>query len=136
MTVFGIRVPAVFSLLLWAAAWEVVDTLGSAPAVHALPVGNAGNITAYWMGYKQYDKGLPRIAQKVGEEGVELALKVIAGEEVPDFTPIDGVLITQENVDKFLAPDEGEEAAMDLYATRWKTFRHVTLPQLFCTFPQ
>ncbi len=32
-------------------AWEVVDALGSAPAVHALPVGNAGNITAYWMGY-------------------------------------------------------------------------------------
>ncbi len=33
------------------AAWEVVDTLGAAPAVHALPVGNAGNITAYWKGY-------------------------------------------------------------------------------------
>ena len=32
-------------------AWEVVDALGSAPAVHALPVGNAGNITAYWKGY-------------------------------------------------------------------------------------
>jgi threonine synthase len=33
------------------AAWEVVDTLGAAPAVHALPVGNAGNVTAYWKGY-------------------------------------------------------------------------------------
>ena len=33
------------------AAWEIVDTLGSAPAVQALPVGNAGNITAYWKGY-------------------------------------------------------------------------------------
>lgn len=33
------------------AAWEIVDTLGSAPAIHALPVGNAGNITAYWKGY-------------------------------------------------------------------------------------
>jgi threonine synthase len=33
------------------AAWEIVDTLGSAPPVHALPVGNAGNITAYWAGY-------------------------------------------------------------------------------------
>jgi len=32
-------------------AWEVLDALGEAPAVHALPVGNAGNITAYWMGY-------------------------------------------------------------------------------------
>jgi threonine synthase len=34
------------------AAWEVMDTLGAAPAVHALPVGNAGNITAYWKGYR------------------------------------------------------------------------------------
>jgi threonine synthase len=37
------------------AAWEVVDTLGEAPAVHALPVGNAGNITAYWQGYQAVD---------------------------------------------------------------------------------
>jgi threonine synthase len=36
------------------AAFEVVDALGDAPDVHCLPVGNAGNITAYWMGYKQY----------------------------------------------------------------------------------
>ena len=34
------------------AAWEVFDALGGAPAVHALPVGNAGNITAYWKGYR------------------------------------------------------------------------------------
>ncbi|MGI9528626.1 MAG: threonine synthase, partial [Acidimicrobiia bacterium] len=33
------------------AAFEVVEDLGGAPAVHALPVGNAGNITAYWKGY-------------------------------------------------------------------------------------
>ncbi|MDA8370442.1 MAG: threonine synthase [Nocardiopsaceae bacterium] len=36
------------------AAFEVVDALGDAPDVHCLPVGNAGNITAYWMGYKEY----------------------------------------------------------------------------------
>jgi threonine synthase len=34
------------------AAWEIVETLGEAPAVQALPVGNAGNITAYWLGYR------------------------------------------------------------------------------------
>jgi threonine synthase len=34
------------------AAWEIVEALGEAPAVQALPVGNAGNITAYWMGYR------------------------------------------------------------------------------------
>ena len=33
------------------AAFEIVDALGTAPAVHALPVGNAGNITAHWKGY-------------------------------------------------------------------------------------
>ena len=33
-------------------AWEVVDALGAAPGVHALPVGNAGNITATWKGYR------------------------------------------------------------------------------------
>jgi threonine synthase len=36
------------------AAFEVVDVLGDAPDVHCLPVGNAGNITAYWKGYKEY----------------------------------------------------------------------------------
>ncbi len=36
------------------AAFEVCDQLGFAPKYHALPVGNAGNITAYWKGYKEY----------------------------------------------------------------------------------
>ena len=36
------------------AAFEIVDFLGDAPDVHVLPVGNAGNISAYWMGYGEY----------------------------------------------------------------------------------
>jgi threonine synthase len=36
------------------AAFEIVDALGDAPDVHCIPVGNAGNITAYWKGYLQY----------------------------------------------------------------------------------
>lgn len=36
------------------AAFEVVDALGDAPDYHLIPVGNAGNITAYWRGYLQY----------------------------------------------------------------------------------
>ncbi len=36
------------------AAFEICDVLGFAPDVHVLPVGNAGNITAYWRGYRQY----------------------------------------------------------------------------------
>ena len=35
-------------------AFEVVDALGRAPDIHCLPVGNAGNITAYWRGYVEY----------------------------------------------------------------------------------
>jgi threonine synthase len=38
------------------AAFEIVDVLGDAPDYHFLPVGNAGNITAYWKGYKEYFK--------------------------------------------------------------------------------
>lgn len=38
------------------AAFEVVDELGDAPAIHLLPVGNAGNIAAYWKGYQEYRK--------------------------------------------------------------------------------
>jgi len=41
------------------AAFEICDALGDAPDFHFLPVGNAGNITAYWKGYKEYaDAGL------------------------------------------------------------------------------
>jgi threonine synthase len=36
------------------ASFEVVDALGDAPDVHCLPVGNAGNISAYWLGYTEY----------------------------------------------------------------------------------
>ena len=36
------------------AAFEIVDELGDAPDIHVLPVGNAGNISAYWMGYCEY----------------------------------------------------------------------------------
>lgn len=47
------------------AAFEICDTLQRSPDWLCLPVGNAGNITAYWMGFKQYDQlkgsGLPQI---------------------------------------------------------------------------
>lgn len=37
-------------------AFEICDELGDAPEYHAIPVGNAGNITAYWKGYMEYKK--------------------------------------------------------------------------------
>lgn len=40
------------------ASFEIIDELGDAPEVHILPVGNAGNITAYWRGYREFkDRG-------------------------------------------------------------------------------
>ena len=45
------------------AAFEIVDFLGDAPDVHLLPVGNAGNISAYWLGYEQYADARPRHPQ-------------------------------------------------------------------------
>ena len=47
-------------------AFEICDVLGKAPDVHAIPVGNAGNITAYWKGYREYQQAgridaLPRM---------------------------------------------------------------------------
>ena len=48
------------------AAFEIVDTIGDAPEYHAIPVGNAGNITAYWKGYKEYHaKGLGKQLPKM-----------------------------------------------------------------------
>lgn len=38
------------------AAFEIIDKLGSAPDIHILPLGNAGNLTAYWGGYSEYKK--------------------------------------------------------------------------------
>jgi threonine synthase len=43
------------------AAFEICDVLESAPDWLCLPVGNAGNITSYWAGFKQYEKGLPHV---------------------------------------------------------------------------
>jgi threonine synthase len=43
------------------AAFEIVEALGEAPDYHCLPVGNAGNITAYWMGYRELAGKLPKM---------------------------------------------------------------------------
>jgi threonine synthase len=60
------------------AAFEICDTLGHAPDWLSLPVGNAGNITAYWMGFRQYNDshgyGLPRILGVQAEGAAPLVL--------------------------------------------------------------
>lgn len=50
------------------AAYEICDRLGRAPDYHALPVGNAGNITAYWKGYRNYKEAgkIDRLPRMIG----------------------------------------------------------------------
>ena len=54
------------------AAFEIVDFLGDAPDYHLLPVGNAGNISAYWLGYNQY-AALGRSTRKPVMRGFQAA---------------------------------------------------------------
>ena len=65
------------------ASFEVVDALGFAPDIHALPVGNAGNITAYWKGYKEYhaDRMSQSLPQMWGFQA-EGAAPIVRGEVV------------------------------------------------------
>ncbi|MGO2772311.1 MAG: threonine synthase [Brachybacterium tyrofermentans] len=58
------------------AAFEVSDALGRAPDIHILPVGNAGNISAYWMGYREYH-----------EAGVNQALPAMWGYQAAGAAP-------------------------------------------------
>jgi threonine synthase len=59
------------------AAFEVCDFLGRAPDVHVMPVGNAGNITAYWQGYREYH-----------DDGVTADLPVMRGYQAAGAAPI------------------------------------------------
>jgi threonine synthase len=60
------------------AAFEICDVLGAAPDWLCLPVGNAGNITAYWAGFRQYDglkqTGLPQVLGVQAEGSAPLVL--------------------------------------------------------------
>jgi threonine synthase len=66
------------------AAFEICDVLGGAPDVHCLPVGNAGNITAYWKGYCEYAAD-GTIACRPVMRGFQAAgaAPIVTGEPVP-----------------------------------------------------
>ncbi len=64
-------------------AFEVVDALGDAPDYHCLPVGNAGNITAYWMGYTEYyQKGFAKKLPKMLGFQAEGAAPIVRGYKI------------------------------------------------------
>jgi threonine synthase len=55
------------------AAFEIIDDLGDAPDFHLLPVGNAGNITAYWAGYREFhERGKAASAQPMAPKSTKL----------------------------------------------------------------
>ena len=65
------------------AAFEICDALGRAPDYHALPVGNAGNITAYWKGYREYhEQGMIEKKPKMLGFQAEGAAPLVRGEPV------------------------------------------------------
>ncbi|HXX90116.1 MAG TPA: threonine synthase [Acidimicrobiales bacterium] len=64
-------------------AFEIVDALGDAPDVHCIPVGNAGNITAYWRGYCEYREAgrSTRLPQMLGFQAAGAA-PIVAGHPI------------------------------------------------------
>jgi len=71
------------------AAFEIVQALGDAPDVHCLPVGNAGNITAYWMGYVE-DAAAGNASKRPRMFGFQAsgAAPIVRGEVVPEPSTI------------------------------------------------
>ncbi|MDI3417172.1 threonine synthase [Streptomyces luteolus] len=71
------------------AAFEIVDRLGDAPDIHVLPVGNAGNITAYWRGYKEYAAdGLSSHTPRMWGFQASGSAPIVRGEVVKDPSTI------------------------------------------------
>ena len=64
-------------------AFEICDALGHAPDYHFIPVGNAGNITAYWKGYKEYKNAgvIANLPRMMGYEA-EGAAAIVRGERI------------------------------------------------------
>src|ERR1700681_2832783 len=67
------------------AAFEICDQLGEAPTPHFLPVGNAGNITAYWAGYCEYkEKGLSQSLPKMMGYQASESAPIVIGQPIDD----------------------------------------------------
>lgn len=66
-------------------AFEICDVLGKAPDYHAIPVGNAGNITSYWKGYKEYKKAgiIDNLPKMIGFQA-EGAAPIVRGYAIKD----------------------------------------------------
>src|ERR1700755_2249853 len=71
------------------ASFEIVEALGGAPDIHCLPVGNAGNISAYWMGYQEeVDAGTIKQAPRMFGFQAAGAAPIVNGQVVPEPSTI------------------------------------------------
>jgi threonine synthase len=114
-------------------AFEICDALGDAPDFHILPVGNAGNITAHWKGYREYQRAgrIQRLPIVIGVQA-EGAAPLVRGEPVPNPETIatairignparwqDAVAVREESGGIFIAvPDSAIVEAYRLLAQR------------------
>jgi threonine synthase len=107
------------------AAFEIIEELGAAPDWLCLPVGNAGNISAYWLGFKQYDQlhqsGLPHLlgVQAVGAAPLVLGHAVEKPETVATAIRIgrpargeQALLAAEESSGRIIAASDDEILAM------------------------
>lgn len=92
-------------------AWEVCEDLGAAPDWHAIPVGNAGNISAYWAGYRQYKKiGKIKTLPKMMGFQAAGAAPLVTGEPCPEPDTIATAIRIGNPVSAHLAKDAVKES--------------------------
>jgi threonine synthase len=99
-------------------AFEIVDVLGEAPDILAIPVGNAGNITAYWKGFKEYQRAgkVDRLPRMFGFQA-DGAAPLVYGEPVRNPETIATAIrignpASKEGAVKALAESNGRIAAV------------------------
>ena len=92
-------------------AWEICDVLGKAPDWHAIPVGNAGNISAYWAGYKQYKEigRIDKLPQMMGFQA-EGAAPMVTGKPCPNPETVATAIRIGNPVSAHLAKDAAEQS--------------------------
>ncbi len=120
------------------AAWEIIDDLGRAPEWMCLPVGNGGNITAYWRGYcEALERGqitqLPRMlgAQAAGSAAMVLGEDVLQPETIATAIRIGAPVRREEAAAAARDSDGGFVAATDREILDW--FGHVVRDEgVFC----
>ena len=108
-------------------AFEICDALGKAPEYHFIPVGNAGNITAYWKGYKEYyaEGTITKLPKMMGFEA-EGSAAIVRGERI--LKP-QSVSATLQAGSRQKQPETKVTAKSDVFLTK-KSLKHIRcLPQ-------